>query len=68
LLEKIGEGGVGVVYRAEDTAKQRQLAVKLLLPGLGSVDEIAMRFEREAQAATASARRLKQACRVQSSM
>jgi serine/threonine protein kinase len=50
LLEKIGEGGMGVVYRAEQQEPLRRLvALKIIKPGLASAPVIA-RFEAERQA------------------
>ncbi|HXI04002.1 MAG TPA: serine/threonine-protein kinase, partial [Candidatus Saccharimonadales bacterium] len=53
LLELIGEGGMGRVYRALDTRLNRQVAIKILLPALTSDEKIRRRFLREARAAAA---------------
>ena len=50
LLEKIGEGGMGVVYRAQDAATPEPVAIKLLLPEFCRIGEVAQRFHREALA------------------
>jgi len=49
LIEKIGEGGMGVVYLAEDTKLDRKVALKVLPTELASDPERMQRFEREAK-------------------
>ena len=53
ILEKLGEGGMGEVFLAEDTKLKRKIAIKFLPLHLTKNRESRERFEREAQAAAA---------------
>jgi len=52
VIDKIGEGGMGAVYKAEDTTLHRLVALKTLSGHLTEDEEAQERFVREAQSAS----------------
>ena len=53
IIDTLGSGGMGEVYRARDTRLHRQVAIKVLAPHIAGDPLMAARFDREARAVAA---------------
>ena len=51
ILEKIGEGGMAIVYKAKDRLLNRYVAIKILRPEFTKDDQFIENFRKESQAA-----------------
>ena len=49
IVARLGEGGMGEVYRARDSKLNRDVAIKVLLPAVANDPDRLARFSREAQ-------------------
>ena len=51
ILDKLGQGGMGMVLKAEHRMMKRMVAIKVLSPSVTKTKELAQRFQREVEAA-----------------